>query len=279
MFDEPEMHIISFPDLGDEQQAEREQQRREGRRRYLDDLAGFLADRGSPGLDPRGWAEAILDHLFVTLRRDGDGVCPCSCHPRLPETDLHGYGFDCTCRLSPDERRERFAAWTADMDIYRDSPEGRAEVAARQAEEDELIAWLVSQPDVVVTSHGGWAPEQWWGSVDGHSFYFRERHDEWRIEVDLQPCGRFSRVWRGGDLDDDRNFEAKELEEGSVIAEGTISVDGYGRNPTERIAFIVGTIRDHLRRQRCRAHTAGLADLERRVGHQLAWCPACGTRL
>lgn len=35
-------------------------------------------------------------------------------------------------------------------------------------------------------------PEEWHGEVDGHSFYFRERHDEWRIVLDLRPSGRFS---------------------------------------------------------------------------------------
>ena len=50
---------------------------------------------------------------------------------------------------------------------------------------------------------GGFAPEQWYGSVDGHRFSFRERHDEWRIELDLRPSGRFARVWVGGDLDDE----------------------------------------------------------------------------
>jgi hypothetical protein len=45
-----------------------------------------------------------------------------------------------------------------------------------------------------VHSHGGLTPEEWRGEVDGHSFYFRERHDEWRIEVDLRPSGRFIRA-------------------------------------------------------------------------------------
>ena len=43
------------------------------------------------------------------------------------------------------------------------------------------------------------APEQWRGEVDGHTFYFRERNDEWRIELDLQPSCRIIRALVGTD--------------------------------------------------------------------------------
>ncbi len=109
----------------------------------------------------------------------------------------------------------------AAIDAHWDTAEGRTQEADRQAEEDELVGWLVGHPDVVVTSHGGWAPEQ----------------------------------WRGGDLDDDGSFEDKEVDEGEVIAEGTTGATGYGRTPVERAVFITGLIRDHLRVQHCRVHT------------------------
>lgn len=86
---------------------------------------------------------------------------------------------------------------------------------------------------VVVHRGGGMAPEQWWGDVDGHSFYFRERHDEWRIGLDLRPSGRSVSTWVGGELDDENGFEPRESEEGDVIAEGTTSVDGYGSTPVD----------------------------------------------
>lgn len=57
-------------------------------------------------------------------------------------------------------------------------PEGLAATAARQAEEDALEAWVEADGGIEVRSHGGCAPEQWEGTVDGHSFYFRERHDD-----------------------------------------------------------------------------------------------------
>lgn len=141
--------------------------------------------------------------------------------------------------------------WTS-----RESPEGQRVAAAHQAEEDELTAWLVDNPDVAVTSHGGMAPEQWRATVDRHSFYFRERHDHWRSELGLHASGRFYRAWIGGDLDDDTNYELREVEEGEVIAEGTTNVSGYGRTPVQRIEFIADTIRTHLQRQHCDVHTS-----------------------
>ncbi|MGI8752569.1 MAG: hypothetical protein ACR2MN_09705 [Acidimicrobiales bacterium] len=279
MFDEPELHIISFAEVDDDRRAERDRQRAESRRLYVNDLAVVLTELEAPASEIVRWAEAIVDHLFVTPRRDSDGACLCGCHPRLPATDFHGYGFACSCRLSADERSAAWRATMAEMDAFWDSAEGRARKAGRQVEEDELVAWLVGHPDVVVTSHGGWAPEQWRGSVEGHSFYFRERHDQWRIELDLVPAGRFSRVWRGGDLDDESSFEMKELDQGEVIAEGAAGGAGYGRTPTERVVFITEIVRDHLRIRHCPVHTTERDTWEARFGRPLAWCPACGAKL
>lgn len=122
-------------------------------------------------------------------------------------------------------------------------------------------------------------PEQWWGSVQGRKFYFRERHGDWRIEFDLRPSGRFSKVWKGGALDNEDSFEQREIDEGDVIAEGVVGVPGYGRSPRERADFIVRVIRDHLRRTTCTIHAGGRADLERLFGVAVSWCPACGERL
>jgi hypothetical protein len=77
--------------------------------------------------------------------------------------------------------------------------------------------------------------------------HFRERHDCWRIELDLE-----------------------------VIAEGVVDVTGYGASPVERAAFIVETIRDHLARTECTLHLNDLSTGERRLGRRPDWCPACG---
>jgi hypothetical protein len=110
------------------------------------------------------------------------------------------------------------------------------------------------QDDVVVHTHGGTAPEQWHGEVDGHSFYFRERHDEWRIELDLRPSGRFIRAVAGTDNGGTIRYQEREEDKGDVVAQGTIAADGYGTTPVERAKFIVDTIRIHLCRQACTHH-------------------------
>jgi hypothetical protein len=277
VFEEPHLGVIKFPNSA-EWRAEREHGRNQGRQRYRDRLIAALPLIESM-VEIAGRADAIVDHLFAVARIDGDGDCICSCHPRLPESDLHDYGFGCPCRLTAEERAARFAGWQAGMDEYWESPEGRAQAAARQVEEDELISWLAANPDVVVTTHGGMAPEQWRASVEGHSFYFRERHGDWRIELDLRPSGRFYRAWVGGDLEDDANFELRQTEEGDVIAEGTTGVGGYGETPVERAGFIVEQIRVHLEQGRCDLHTAEREGLELLFGRRLRWCPACGLRL
>ena len=115
--------------------------------------------------------------------------------------------------------------------------------------------------------------------VDGHSFYFRERDDAWRIEFDLRPCGRRVRAFVGTDLDDEAGYEERELDEGDVIAYGTTDVEGYGTTPVERAKFIVDTIRVHLAREACKLHAEDLSSIEALLGHEVRWCPSCCIRL
>ena len=116
--------------------------------------------------------------------------------------------------------------------------------------------------------------------MDGHTFYFRERHDHWGMEVDLRPTGRFHRVWTAGSPDDDSSYELRQAEEGDVIAQGVTDAPGYGDTPVERAQMIVTTIRDHRRRQMCQVHISNeRVDLELLMGRPLRWCPGCGTRL
>lgn len=164
--------------------------------------------------------------------------------------------------LQPGQWRpaEALTGFFDDMNEFWQTPEGQRLQAARHADEADLQAWLADQPGVVVHSHGGYAPEQWKGEVDGSSFYFRERDTEWDIEIDLRPNG-FMRVVDGTHDDGTTRYRQHETIEGNVIATGTIAAEGYGESPRERAEFLVTTIRDHLRRERV-AEVAGM-DAER----------------
>ncbi|WGI36054.1 hypothetical protein QDT91_29070 (plasmid) [Mycolicibacterium aubagnense] len=197
----------------------------------------------------------------------------------MPDSDLHGYGFDCVCTRTPTERRRAVDQWRNGIEAFWRSPEGQRITAAEQAAEAELQDWLAGQQGVVVRSHGGLAPEQWTGDVDGHSFYFRERYDEWRLELDLRPSGRFVRTVAGTDDDGTVTYQRRELDGGDIIASGTTDVEGYGATPVQRAWFIVDTIGIHLIRKACTHRRGGLSAIDAVLGTQARWCPACGTRL
>ncbi len=95
-------------------------------------------------------------------------------------------------------------------------------------------------------------------------FYYRERGGSWRIELDMVPSGRYApRLVRAGE---DGRFvtEPVPIMEGEVIVRGADS--DLGAAPADHIAFVVRTIRDHLRGAGCGHHRARL------------FCPDCGQR-
>lgn len=151
------------------------------------------------------------------------------------------------------------------MNEFWQTPEGRRLRAARQADEADLQSWLVDQPGVLVHSHGAHAPEQWRGEVDGHNFAFRERETEWEIKIDLRPSGRAMHA-----VDGTTGGQQDEIIEGDVIATGTTSAAGYGANARERAAFIVTTIRDHLRRKRVNEVARMVAERSAELNHRLS---------
>ena len=254
-----------------------ERVRSEAYSRYREHLAAVFDQHGVAA--PGELADVTLDALTGWRYVDSGERCICSCHPRLPQSDLHDYGFDCVCTRTPEARRRAFNEWRNSIAEFWQSPEGQRITAAEQAADAELQAWLAQQEEVSVHSHGGLAPEQWRGDVDGHSFYFRERHDEWRIELDLRPAGRFVRAIAGTDHDGTIHYQKHESVEGDVIASGATDTEGYGTTPVERARFIVDTIRIRLARQACTYHRDHLASIEAILGRQIHWCPTCGTRL
>ncbi|MDV3136391.1 hypothetical protein [Mycobacterium sp. 29Ha] len=277
--EDPELYVVNFSDAAgaEEYRRRRERSRSIARGRYHDYLAAMFGLHSSD--DPGALADAALDAVSLWLHVDSGEPCSCSCHPRLPESDFHDYGFGCSCTRTAQERRLAWDNWRNEATAFWQSPEGKRIRAAERAAEAELETWLATQPRVAVYSHGGLAPEQWRGIVDDHTFYFRERHDEWRIELDLRPNGRFARALVGTCADGQPRYETRELSEGEVIAQGTIDVNGYGTNPVGRVNFIVDTIRVHLARRACNLHVQDLSSIAVLLGCEVRWCPACGTRL
>lgn len=256
---------------------QRDRARAEMRHRYLDHLAGVFAVHGVT--DPAELAGVAIGALFEWRYIDTSDQCECGCHPRLGDDSLHDGGFGCGCTKPVDQRRHALDQWRADSIAFWDSPEGRLIKAREATEEAELQAWLDIQTDVVLSSHGGAYPEQWEGTVAGHSFYFRERWGNWRIELDLQPNGNFGRVVTGATADGEIETAEFEHHSGDVIAEGTIGAEGYGENPVRRAQFIVDTIRTHLARQTCTHLKRDLSTLRHILSDEVRWCPYCGTRL
>lgn len=254
-----------------------ERARVEARSRYRDHLTEVMRERSVD--DAAAVADVVLDALTEWRCIDTGERCTCSCHPRLPDSDRHDFGFDCGCTRTREQRRASFQQMLNEIRQVWQSPDGEQTRAANQAAEAELQAWLTEHPGVVVHSHGGWAPETWRGVIDGHSFYFRERHGNWHVEIDLRPTGRFLDAVDGPDDDGTTRYRRREFEQGDVIATGTIDAEGYGTTVAERAQFIVTTVRDHLRRTACTHHLDNLDDVVTALGTSVDWCPACGIRL
>ncbi len=263
---------------GAELREKRDRDRQEAHRRYRQRLTAALEEHGVEAAAEV--ADVALDTLFaIRIRDTADGEeCRCACHPHLPDSDLHGYGLDCSCQWTASERVESRRKWLDGIREFWDGPEGRDLAARDQAERDEVRDWAATRADnVVIDELGGACPEQWGGSVDGHRFYFRERHGEWRLELDIRPSGRFVTLDRGYDSGGTVMTEDQEIEEGDIIATGTIEQPGYGNNMLERAEFIVDIINSHLARQACTMHAAErLRAMEETLGFPVLWCPSCG---
>ena len=248
-----ELYVFDFSG-GGEARAEREAERAAERARLRDRYLSHVVDRVP--VDRRE-VERVLDVLLDFTDRFGKH-CECSCHPRL--SAFHGDGLDCPC--SWDEARG--TEQPRELAAVRHSHRARAIREAHVADEQAIATWLAGQPGVEAERTSSFAPEQWRGTVDGHTFSFRARHGEWRLEIDLRPSGRFAnRVIEG--RDGEIHIEPVELDEGDVIAQGLDS--DLGDTAVEHLQFIVRTIREHASAQGC--------------GHDgaLLFCPTCGTRM
>ena len=106
--------------------------------------------------------------------------CPCSCHPSPASSTLHEGGVECPCQLTEAERAERWDRLFADIreaaKVSKEEDDARAELAQAAAEFNVDAEVRSSAFPFVVA-----------GTCDGRSFFLRERHGQWRIEVAADP--------------------------------------------------------------------------------------------
>lgn len=199
----------------------------------------------------RAVVAALFDH------EQGGEKCLCSCHPRF--ATLHDGGFDCPCTLTDEERTARWEHF------FEPSPWREELRLAHEREQREIQRYLANEPGVRAERTCTMAPEVWEGTIDGRTFFFRERHGEWRIEIDLVPDGHIAQRYVGTGADGEMITEPVELTSGPVIAEG---FEGQlGDTAVDHLAFIVRTVRGFIRGESC------LHPLAR------AFCADCGAAM
>jgi hypothetical protein len=255
-----DLYLFDFSGDADERarrEEERARQRSLVRSRYAEQLTRCA------GVDAVT-ADLVLATLFDHNSSDGS-PCGCGCHPRLPEGTLHDAGFDCRCTWDDGKKEARQREWRAQLEEYWASPGAQELTRAREEECAEVAAWLEAHPGVTAEQTTACAPEQWQGTVDGRSFYFRERHGEWRIEIDLESTGHQAQRVIGTGPDGELLTEPVEMTAGTVIAEGLDTA--LGQTAPEHLEFIVGKIREHVIGETCSHHGA------------INFCPTCGCRV
>jgi hypothetical protein len=245
-----DIFVVDFSDDGERARRDAAEQTRL-RDRYVSLLIDAVALE-------RPVAERVFAVLFEHVHRSGR-VCACGCHPRL--SALHDDGFDCRCTWDATREADEKMHWLAAFD----DPAYDGLRQSHAAEEADIGAWLGGQTGVEANRKTSYAPEQWEGTVDGHTFYFRERHGFWRLELDLVPTGDFANRLVDVGEDGELVTEPVPIEAGEVIAEGIDSE--LGESPIDHLAFIVRAIRDRLWARQC-DHAGALF-----------FCPMCGDRV
>ena len=194
------------------------QERAETRRRYTAVVAETIATASGPEASVEDLAEAVMAALFDHTDVVHGTACFDDCHPRLPVgDDRHDHGLDCFCQWTQERRDEERKRFKAEVEDRWSTPEALASKEQAESEEREFRAWVDTQPGLTVITHGGAAPEQWNGTVNGRRFYFRERDASFTIDLD-----------------------------GQEVAGGTINAPGYGKTQIERGQFIQRVIQQYL---------------------------------
>ncbi|MEI2775190.1 MAG: hypothetical protein V9G19_04315 [Tetrasphaera sp.] len=169
-----DLFLVTFGD--DDERARRPAERAASRARIRARYAERLRQRA--GLDDMT-ADLVMAVLFDHTDERGE-LCQRGCHPSLPEDGdgSHDAGFDCPCTWDAErrehERVQRMARW----DAWLSSPESTAERAAADRDRRDVQRWLGAHPRVTAEQTCPACPEVWEGTIDGRSFFFRERHGQ-----------------------------------------------------------------------------------------------------
>jgi hypothetical protein len=242
-----DLYLVDFGGEDSPRGAEREAEQRRMRARWSARLA---TQAGLTDAEAEKITSIVFDHFDQSGQR-----CLCGCHPRLDA--FHDGGWDCPCTWDEQrcEHERKSLAELIDGPVYDELRSNH------DAEEAAIAAWLAAQVEVTARRMSSFAPEQWEGVIDGLSFYFRERHGQWRIEIDVEPTGEFANRLVSVE-DGEAITEPVPIERGEVIAEGLDTE--LGSTPVEHLAHIVRTVRRHLGQEQC-THPGAVF-----------YCPLCG---
>lgn len=112
---------------------------------------------------------------------DAAASCPCSCHPRPGNAQLHDGGLTCSCQLTPAQRKQKMTDFLdALADIHERSGESRLAQAQREQEQAEAEATRLGAR---LLSYGGLCPLVVRLVVDGHGVYLRSRHEQYQVAI------------------------------------------------------------------------------------------------
>lgn len=204
-------------------------------------------------------AAALLPLRRVMLEdidglRDVDAAlaCWCACHPRPADPTMRGGGLSCRCQLTDEARAAALAELLALPDDLLEEEE------AYRARRDAEFAAAATRLGVTAHITIDAAPLVILGEVDGRAFKFRERGEQWRVQIRQ---------------DDDPLGDPEEWEHSITIASGDadeVWVDNQLRH-TAALRVSVNAVRQALCRNAC------LHEVPRDAEHQ--YCSLCGVPL
>jgi len=184
---------------------------------------------------------------------DAAVACPCACHPRPADDDLHDGGVSCQCQETDEQRVARRRAflepWSAPADDFSDH-HLRHEQRMERFDAEAFALGVEARIEVSA------APFVIVGTCEGRGFYLRERHGGYRVTIapDDDP---------GSDP-----WAADPTETSIEVAAGdAVEFDSGGFfSPAMALRIAVTAVRTALARNTCPHRSVGTDP----------YCPLCG---